>query len=286
MENASILEIQEKFTEADAIKSYQWNEYLPTSGSNLNIPGTITINIESQDEFYHPRKCYLLVEGDLVKKARGAGYVDENISLGNNSIMHLFSNLKYEIDGQIIENINEPGIASVIMGLAKFPYDFTRGVGLMQCWRPETSDSALDRGFLRRKEYITGKSDPKGSFSFIIELENQSGFVGDYDKVIYGRRHKLTLVRKGDDDAIFRAAGIDDGKVVLSKIAWLMPRVHASDTEKFALYGKIEKNIEIDVGYRMRQCNTADILQNLTSFDLQNLTSFDVPIIQRDLHIF
>ena len=45
MENASILEIGEKFTEADAIKSYEWNEYLPTSGSNLNVPGTITIHI-------------------------------------------------------------------------------------------------------------------------------------------------------------------------------------------------------------------------------------------------
>ena len=55
MENASILQIDEsilqideKFNETDAIKSYEWNEYLPTSGSDLNIPGTITINIESQ----------------------------------------------------------------------------------------------------------------------------------------------------------------------------------------------------------------------------------------------
>ena len=63
MEDASILKIDEKFIEADAIKKYEWNEYLPTSGSNLNIPGTITINIESQDEFYHPRKCCLLIEG-------------------------------------------------------------------------------------------------------------------------------------------------------------------------------------------------------------------------------
>ena len=69
MEDASILNIQEKFIEADAIKSYEYNEYLPTSGSNLNIPGTISIHIESQDEFYHPRKSYLLVEGNLLKKA-------------------------------------------------------------------------------------------------------------------------------------------------------------------------------------------------------------------------
>ena len=46
-----------------------------------------------------------------------------------------------------------------------------------------------------------------------------------------------------------------------------MPRVHASNTEKFALHGKIEKNMEIDVGYRMRQCNTADIPHHLTSFN-------------------
>ena len=71
MEDASILNIKEKLTEADAIKSYEYNEYLPTSGSNLNVPGTIAIHIESQDEFYHPEKSYLLVEGDLLKKAGG-----------------------------------------------------------------------------------------------------------------------------------------------------------------------------------------------------------------------
>ena len=61
--------------------------------------------------------------------------------------------------------------------------------------------------------------------------------------------------------------GAVDGKVKLSKIAWLMPRVHASDVEKFALYKNIEKNLIVDVAFRMRQCNTAEIPQNVTSFD-------------------
>ena len=146
MENASILEIQEKFTEADAIKSYQYNEYLPTSGSNLNVPGTITINIESQDEFYHPRKCMLLVEGDLLKKADDSRFgANDQIALTNNGIMHLFSNFKYEIAGQEIENINEPGIAGVMMGMAKFPYTFALGTGMMQCWCPETKEYNICR---------------------------------------------------------------------------------------------------------------------------------------------
>ena len=179
MENASILQCDEKFRETDDIKSYEWNEYLPTSDSDLNVPGTITINIESQDEFYHPRKCCLLVEGDLLKKTDGSRFTnDDQITLANNEIMHLFSNSKYEIAGQVIENIYEPGIVGVMMGIAKFPYSFTKGTGLMQCWRPDTSNAATgDRAFQKRKEYILLKSNPKGSFSFIIEMENLSGFV-------------------------------------------------------------------------------------------------------------
>ena len=66
-----ISNIDDKFEEADSIKSYEYSAYLPTSGSNLNTPGTITIHIENQDEFYHPRKSYLLFEGELLKQDGG-----------------------------------------------------------------------------------------------------------------------------------------------------------------------------------------------------------------------
>ena len=88
-----ILHIESKFVEEEAIKSYEFNEYLPTSGSNLNTPGTITIHIESQDEFYHPRRSYLLVEGELIKAADGKRYTaGDDLALCNNGVMHLFSN--------------------------------------------------------------------------------------------------------------------------------------------------------------------------------------------------
>ena len=97
----SILNFQEKYAESDTIKSYEYNEYHPTSASNLNIPGNITIHIENQDEFYHPRRSYLLVEGNLLKAADGARYEPANaIALANNGVMHLFSNVRYELAGQ------------------------------------------------------------------------------------------------------------------------------------------------------------------------------------------
>ena len=116
----SILNFQERYTESDAIKSYEYNEYQPTSGSNLNIPGNITIHIENQDEFYHPRRSYLLVEGNLLPAAGADPYAaDATVTLASNGVMHLFSNVKYELAGQEIESVNNPGIAGVLMGISK-----------------------------------------------------------------------------------------------------------------------------------------------------------------------
>ena len=265
----SILDIQEVFAEEDSIKSYEYGAYLPTSGSNLDIPGTITIHIESQDEFYHPRNSYLLVEGELVKSGGTRYATTDDIALCNNGIMHLFSNAKYEIAGQEIESVNNPGIAGVLMGAAKFPFDYSAGAGLMQCWAPNTADSQIinTKGYEARKKYIIAKSVPIGTFSFVVELENVFGFVEDYAKVIYGMRQKLTLVRKGDNDAIIRTSTAAAGKVNLTKVAWMMPRVLPSDTARTKLYKMIEDKTKIDVGFRMRQCNIAGISENVTSFD-------------------
>ena len=265
----SILNFQEKYTDNDSIKSYEYNEYQPTSGSNLNIPGNINIHIENQDEFYHPRRSYLLVEGNLVKAAGGAIYAaGDAVALANNGVMHLFSNVKYELAGQEIESVNNPGIAGVLMGIAKFPYDYGEGPGMLQCWSPQQVDGVLGtRGFARRQEYIISKPDPRGSFSFVVDLENVFGFCEDYDKVVYGMRHKLTLVRKSDDDAIQRTAAADAGKIELTKVAWVMPRVHPSDAKKFALYKSIESKVVLDAAFRMRQCSSAEIPAQAQTFD-------------------
>ena len=45
------------------------------------------------------------------------------------------------------------------------------------------------------------------------------GFCEEYDKIVYGLKHNLTLVRKTDDDAIFRLAAAGAGKVSLDKIS-------------------------------------------------------------------
>ena len=90
-------------------------------------------------------------------------------------------------------------------------------------------------------------------------------FCEDYDKIVYGLKHNLTLVRKTDDDAIFRGAAAGDGKVSLDKIAWFMPHVIPAEAEKFSIYKTIEAKVKLPAVYKTRQCDMLTVPES-TSF--------------------
>ena len=189
--------------------------------------------------------------------------------------MHLFKRIRYDLSGQEIENIMNVGQATTMLGLLKYPDDFSKSKGLNQLWYKDTTIRANNEnnGFNVRRTYIF-EADPVGSFSFKIPLKHIFGFCEDYDKVVYGLKHNLTLTRNNDNDAIFKTANTDgvgndvvaDGKVILSKVSWFMPHVTPADKDKMELYKIIERKEKIPVGYRMIQCDSATIPQNSTSF--------------------
>ena len=90
------------------------------------------------------------------------------------------------------------------------------------------------------------------------------GFCEDYNKIVYGLKHNLTLVRKTDDDAIFRRAAACDEKVSLDKISWFMPDVIPSDAETFSIYKTIESKVKLPVAYRTIQCDMYQFLNRQT----------------------
>src|SRR5688572_14922041 len=236
---SDILNITEASSVDEGIEKYQWHYYDPVSGANLNSAGEIRINIEQQDLYCHPAESYLLIEGRLTK-ATGAAYdADAVVAITNNGLMHLFSQIGYSLSNQDMETIYHPGQATTMLGLLKYPNDFALAQGLNQLWCKDThADAALgtaNAGFATRQLYLIRKPETKGNFSFIVPLSHIFGFYEDYDKIVYGLKHTLTLVRKSDDDAIFRlaaAAGAHEaGKVDVSKISWFMPHVTPSDME-------------------------------------------------------
>ena len=75
----------------------------------------------------------------------------------------------------------------------------------------------------------------------------------------------LTLVRTGNDDAIYRADAADAGQVKLSKLSWMMPRVLPNDEAKFKLYKSIESKQVLEAAFRMRQCSVVAVPLGATS---------------------
>jgi len=200
-----------------------------------------------------------------VKNADNALYADDDvITLTNNTVMHLFSKIKYQLSGQEIESLFHPGQATMMLGLLKFPDDFQKSTGLNQLWVKDSHTTAHlqnNIGFAARQGYIIQKPDPKGTFSFRVPLKHIFGFCDDYEKVAYGFKHQLTLVRRGDNDAIFRAAAADAEKVVLTKLSWYMPHVSPNLQEKLALYKTIESKSSLPGGCRMIQCESTPVTQ-------------------------
>ena len=78
----------------------------------------------------------------------------------------------------------------------------------------------------------------------------------------------MQLIRKGDDDSMFRTAAAGFGKVVLSKLTWSVPIVQPNDVRKVNLYKSIASNNAIPVSFRMRQCETFTVPQASTVWRL------------------
>ena len=273
-----ILRITDPILSDDSIDKYEDYEYGTVVGTNLNSFGSdIRLTIETQDVFTHPSESFLIIEGQLVRNDNNNVYaVGDLITLTNNGIMHLFKRIQYDLSGQVVESLQDPGQATTMLGLLKYPDDFSKSKGLNQLWYKDTTENTNNNnaGFSIRRSYIIVNADPIGTFSFKIPLKHIFGFCEDYDKVVYRLKHTLTLTRNNDNNAIFKTDNVDgagndvvvDGKVILSKVSWFMPHVTPADKDKMELYKIIERKEKIPVGYRMIQCDNAVIPPTSTSF--------------------
>ena len=99
-------------------------------------------------------------------------------------------------------------------------------------WYKDTATTAAkadNNGFAPRHAYLIQSPAVKCTFSFEIPMKHIFGFCEDNDKIVYGLKHNLTLVRKTDDDVIFREAAAGARKVSVDDISWFMHHVIPAD---------------------------------------------------------
>src|SRR6266536_1182891 len=281
------LNILEPIKIDDSIESWQYHDYTPQSQQNLDFIGSaIQININASDIYLNPSKSYIFFKGKLVRTNNNLFDANDEITLVNNAMMYLFSEIKYTIGGTIMERITYPGQATSILGYLSQPDDYSTSAVLKSCWSKDTSIRATsvefaaagaapavgytptknpeyNQGFTIRKGLLMS-ADPRGSFSFVIPFDHIFGF-GQYDKVIYGVKHSLTLTRMTSDNlAIHRANGVPNGKINLTNITWRVPHVNVDTTTLLKLREIIASKNVIPVGFPARTCESISVPQART----------------------
>ena len=118
----------------ESIEEYEYHECDPITGTNLNNCGDVRISIESKDVFTHPCESNLIFEGRLTKADCTAYANADEVGLTNNGIMHLFRRIEYHLSNLLIDSLSYPGQATTILGLLKYPDDFSKAQGLNQLW--------------------------------------------------------------------------------------------------------------------------------------------------------
>ncbi|XP_065683318.1 uncharacterized protein LOC136096099 [Hydra vulgaris] len=268
MVKSDIFNITDKLRFDEEIKKYEEYEFTPSVNSNLNL-GEIRIFIENSDSLFHPHESYLEIEGRLVK-VDGTAYANTDaITLTHNGLMHLFERIEYRFYDSVVESVNYPGIATTMLGMLKYPNDFQQLKAMNQLWYKDnitTADLVNNTGFSARQQFIIQKPTTKGSFEFSIPLRHIFGFCDDYDKVFYGLKHELFLLRRNDDNAIFKAAGVAAGKVNITRISLMMRRATPSDVANLQLVKIIKSQETLDMGFRSRFLDRTNVPQN-TTFD-------------------
>ena len=291
---ADILQLTEDIPVDDSIYDYEYKEYNPIVGTDFNR-GSIVLTIESQDIYTHPSESFLIIEGQLLKKDPAPGpdppagsddlYDGDNaVTLINNGIMYLFSDVRYHLASHEIEVLQNPGHATTMLGMLKFPDDFFKSQGLNQLWIKDTGEGNTvtdgdnpNEGFKLRRNYIINMPNTRGTFNFKIPLKHFLGFCEDYRKVLYGMQQRSTLTRTSNDNAIHRADNIAVGKIKIKNISWFMPHVIPSDAYRLQLDKIIEKKEKIPVGYRMLQCDSTIISGSTFTWRLGVKSSPDIP---------
>ena len=272
----------------NSIESWQYRKYTPQSQADLDSVGSpIQIDIQSSDVYINPSKSYLLIKGKLVRNDDNTPFAEnDEIALVNNAMMYLFSEIRYEINGVIVERISHPGQASSMLCYLSKPDDFSTSSALKMCWSKDTtnnadskkyapvtqaqaqnaagftpSDSATyNQGFATRKGLLTSVN-PRGSFSFSIPFDHIFGF-GSYNKVIYGTSHSLVLTRSTSSNlAIHRAANVGDGKINLTHIYWKVPHVKAEPVTSMRLKEIILSKQHIPVAFSARTSESISVTQ-------------------------
>lgn len=223
---SSILQIKSPVTQDENIIGQQFHTYSPYT-SSFNHNDEIRIAIQSQDLYVLPSESYLYIEFSAAIPT--VGEADAIYQFCSHYAPHLFSELRYELNGFEIDRCKTPGITTLMKNMCATKLD--------------------DKNILDLIEYNGNANVTKGSYRLVLPLRFFFGFCEDYTKILLHSKHELILLRSRSDENVF----ISTDKVptlTVTKIQWKMPHVTLSDQSKLLLLKTLDRDDDIKLAYR------------------------------------
>jgi len=208
------------------VKLYKYSPFL----NSFNKNDIIRIQIQNQNINILPCTSKLYIEGTIVKTADNSQ--TEKTKLVNNVIAFMISEIKYELNGKVL--------------------DINRNVGIVSCLKNYISLNKNESLALNNAGWSPeGSMEPKTLFfNFCIPLRRLLGFFEDYTNIIPHAKHELILTRaKTDNNALF-CTDNEIATINLTKVQWMVQHVTLADESKLELYKNIENNMKIMMPFR------------------------------------
>ena len=148
--------------------------YRPTNITALNRNDKVIIPVYTQDCYILSCKSYILITGKI-SKTTNADY-DENVAI--NGFAHLFADIKFLINGEIIDRTRNPGFASFIKEICSYNDLQTKN------FNTALTDSSKEVKLLKN-----------GHFNVSIPLSHLPGSAEGFEKVLINGQTELVMLR-------------------------------------------------------------------------------------------
>jgi len=166
-----------------------------------------------------------------------------NTDFVNNTICHLFEEIRYEMNAIEIDKCKNVGLTTVMKNWLSL--------------NPSQSVIAENAEWIDKEEKRK-IANQNGYFDVNIPLSFILRFAEDYHKVVVNAKHELILTRSSNDlNAVYQTTKLvdaeeiyEDFKINITRIEWLMPYVTPSNTQKIHLLDVLKKEKSISMSFR------------------------------------
>lgn len=250
-----MLNVLEKVSFDNTISRFETHTHQPYLANALNPSDEIRIPIQQQDIHINIHESYLYIMGKLTPGQAGNPPVNAATELVTNAFAHFFEEIRYELNGHVIDKCRNVGTASTIKGYVTF-------------------------NEFEAKKFWNYKGDlmtDDGYFSFCIPLKTILGFPEHYNKVLINAKHELVLLRAKNNNNVFKSSR--EPKIEINRIQWHVPHVSVSDHEKIQLLKILDSKKTITIPFRSWDLFECPMLTNTSkqSWTIKTTTQMEKP---------